>query len=188
MPTKSWKNHPKQLHTYGSWEFFFSAASTAQNSPELHFRFINSFIQPSLVESLALRAYCPNLYAVIQGVIFDSCPGKLSIKSFFNTMGFVLGGNVLRRKTIPFFYFVYFIWTKLLRIILETDTKSDPMFWWDGYYELQNPGNSTLGLFRCINWWLITKCEYQILFFWFVVFFQFYKKQVQLWLTQIQKQ
>ena len=32
--------------------FFFSAAPTAQNSPELHFRFINSFIQPSLVGSL----------------------------------------------------------------------------------------------------------------------------------------
>jgi hypothetical protein len=32
--------------------FFFSAAPTAQNSPELHFRFINYFIQPSLVGSL----------------------------------------------------------------------------------------------------------------------------------------
>ena len=32
--------------------FFFSAASTAQNSPELHFRFINSFIQSSLLRSL----------------------------------------------------------------------------------------------------------------------------------------
>ncbi len=52
LPTKSWKNHPKKLHTYGSWEVFFSAAPTAQNSPELHFRFINSFIQPSLVGSL----------------------------------------------------------------------------------------------------------------------------------------
>ena len=40
------------MHTYGSWEFFLSAAPTAQNSPELHFRFINSFIQPSLVGSL----------------------------------------------------------------------------------------------------------------------------------------
>ena len=56
MPTKSWKNHPKKLHTYGSWEVFFSAALTAQKSPELHFRFINSFIQPSLVGSL-----CPPL-------------------------------------------------------------------------------------------------------------------------------
>jgi hypothetical protein len=34
--------------------FFFSAASTAQKSPELHFRFINYFIQPSLVGSLGL--------------------------------------------------------------------------------------------------------------------------------------
>ena len=32
--------------------FFFSAAPTAQTSPEFHFRFINSFIQPSCVESL----------------------------------------------------------------------------------------------------------------------------------------
>ena len=32
--------------------FFFSAALHAQNSPELHFRFINSFIQPSLLESV----------------------------------------------------------------------------------------------------------------------------------------
>jgi hypothetical protein len=47
------KNHPKKLHTYGSWEvFFLSAALTAQNSPELYFRFINYFIQSSLPESL----------------------------------------------------------------------------------------------------------------------------------------
>ena len=32
--------------------FFFSAAPTAQNSSELHFRCMNSFIQPSRVESL----------------------------------------------------------------------------------------------------------------------------------------
>ena len=41
---------PQKVAYFGS--FFFSAASTAQNSPELHFRFINSFIQPSLVGSL----------------------------------------------------------------------------------------------------------------------------------------
>ena len=34
--------------------FSFSAAPTAQNSPELNFRFLNSFIQPSRVGSLAL--------------------------------------------------------------------------------------------------------------------------------------
>ena len=33
-------------------DFFFSAALPAQNSLELHFRFLNSFIQPSLLESL----------------------------------------------------------------------------------------------------------------------------------------
>ena len=34
--------------------FFFSAGPTAQNSPELHFRFIISFIQSSLLRSLIL--------------------------------------------------------------------------------------------------------------------------------------
>ena len=32
---------------------FFSAALTAQDNPELHFRFINSFTQSSLLRSLA---------------------------------------------------------------------------------------------------------------------------------------
>ena len=51
-PQKVKKKHLKKLHTYDNWEVFFSAAPTAQNSPELHFRFINSFIQLSLLRSL----------------------------------------------------------------------------------------------------------------------------------------
>ena len=35
----------------GSFDFFFSAAPTDQNSPELNFCFINSFIQSSRVGS-----------------------------------------------------------------------------------------------------------------------------------------
>ena len=56
MPTKSWKNHPKKLMAVGS--FFFSAATPAQNSPELPFRFIIFFIQPSLLESLQTTTQC----------------------------------------------------------------------------------------------------------------------------------
>jgi hypothetical protein len=44
--------------------FFFlqpQLPKTAQNSPELHFRFINSFIQPSLVGSLLLSKKSSNL-------------------------------------------------------------------------------------------------------------------------------
>ena len=52
LSTKSWKNHPKKLLTHGSWEVFFSAAPPAQNSPELHFRFISFSMQLSLLESL----------------------------------------------------------------------------------------------------------------------------------------
>ena len=40
LTLKTLKNHSKNLHTYGSWEFFFSAALTAQNSPELQFFYL----------------------------------------------------------------------------------------------------------------------------------------------------
>ena len=61
--TKSWKNHLKKMLTNDSLVFLFSAALTSQNSPELHFRFMNSFIQPSSVESLSkslkmISPYC----------------------------------------------------------------------------------------------------------------------------------
>ena len=39
---------------------FFSAAPTAQNSPELHARFINSFVQPSLVGSVMVTLNTAN--------------------------------------------------------------------------------------------------------------------------------
>ena len=54
---------PPQKVTY-LWQlgFFFSAALTGPNSPELQFRFINSFIQPSLVGSLdSAFDPCPKL-------------------------------------------------------------------------------------------------------------------------------
>ena len=55
---------PSQKVAY-LWQLgvFFSAAPTAQNSPELHFRFINSFIQPSRVGSLA-NAYSAHLFSM----------------------------------------------------------------------------------------------------------------------------
>ena len=46
------KKTPQKVAYLWQLGVFFSAAPTAQNSPELHFRFINSFIQPSLVGSL----------------------------------------------------------------------------------------------------------------------------------------
>ena len=38
------KKNPKSCILMAVVRFFFSAAPPAQNSPELHFRFINSFI------------------------------------------------------------------------------------------------------------------------------------------------
>ena len=53
-PSKHKKKKPQKVAYLWQLEVFFSAAPTAQNSPELHFSFINSFIQPSLVGSLAV--------------------------------------------------------------------------------------------------------------------------------------
>jgi hypothetical protein len=49
---KKLKKPPQKVAYLWQLGVFFSAALTAQNSPELHFCFINSFIQPFLVGSL----------------------------------------------------------------------------------------------------------------------------------------
>ena len=51
-PKKVEKTTPESCILMAVGRFFFSAAPTAQNSPELYFRFINSFIQSSLLRSL----------------------------------------------------------------------------------------------------------------------------------------
>ena len=64
---------PQKLHIYGSWEFFLSAAPTAQNSPELHFCLINSFIQSSL-----LRSLMPNILLAAPTPKFSDLPPALN--------------------------------------------------------------------------------------------------------------
>ena len=51
-PQKNDKTSPKSSILMAAGSFFSSAAPTAENSPELHFRLINSIIQSSLVGSL----------------------------------------------------------------------------------------------------------------------------------------
>ena len=78
MPTKSWKKPPQKVaYLYQLGEFFFSVAPTAPNSPELHFRFINSFIQSSLLRSLLamfytyyMLLYCKSHSAVLPFLLF----------------------------------------------------------------------------------------------------------------------
>ena len=70
-----------------------------------------------------------------KGIIFDSCPGKRAVKSFINAMGFVLGGNFLRRKILPIFYFIYLIGKSIYR---GRSGLVDPTFWWD-YLESEDP-------------------------------------------------
>ena len=51
-PQKVEKNTSKMLLSYGSWKLFFSAVLPAQNSPEVHFYFINSPIHSSVLKSV----------------------------------------------------------------------------------------------------------------------------------------
>ena len=60
---KMLKKPPQEVAYLWQLGVFFSAAPTAQNSPELHFRFINSFIQPSFVGSLAY-VYSAHLFSM----------------------------------------------------------------------------------------------------------------------------
>ena len=39
MLTKSWKNHPKKLHTYGSWEVFFLCRPECPKQPKTSYLF-----------------------------------------------------------------------------------------------------------------------------------------------------
>jgi hypothetical protein len=59
---KNLKKPPQKVAYLWQLRVFFSAAPTAQNSPELHFRFINSFIPPSLVGSLLLYMKKDQMY------------------------------------------------------------------------------------------------------------------------------
>ena len=53
-PKKDEKVTSKSCTLMAVGRFFFSAAPTAQNSPELQFRLKHSFIQPSLLRSLGI--------------------------------------------------------------------------------------------------------------------------------------
>jgi hypothetical protein len=45
MAMKTLKKLPQKWHTHGSLDFFLSAASTVQNSPELYIHFTDFCIQ-----------------------------------------------------------------------------------------------------------------------------------------------
>ena len=51
------KKLPSKVAYLWQLGFILSAAPIAQNSPELHFRYIDYVIQPSLVGSLVLGTY-----------------------------------------------------------------------------------------------------------------------------------
>ena len=60
MPSKGWKKNSQNSCILIAVGFFSSLALTAQNSPELHFRFIDSPIQSSVLKSVLLCNNLPN--------------------------------------------------------------------------------------------------------------------------------
>ena len=65
--------------------FFFSAAPTAKNGPELHIRFMNSFIQSSLLESLGI-AKCN--FTVIRIQLTEKMQTKVLVPFYSKTKNF----------------------------------------------------------------------------------------------------
>ena len=57
MSTKSWKNHPKKLHTYGSWEFFFLCSPACPKQPRTSFLFYN-FFYPTISARISASDAC----------------------------------------------------------------------------------------------------------------------------------
>ena len=85
---------------------FFSAAPTS--SPELHFRFINSFIQPSRVESLTASYEDPSIAKILTK--FDKAVARTIIPWSFKycTAAYIF--------FTPFFTAVYIV----ERLVLQT--------------------------------------------------------------------
>ena len=118
MPTKSWKNHLKKLHTYSSWDGVFSAAPTAQNSPELHFCLRNSFIQPSLLGSL-LR---PLLYFKLKAfAVLFSIDIVASLRNLFTETMMSINNKTANSSSLKYFLYSQGIsnWTLVISITLS---------------------------------------------------------------------
>ena len=98
LPIKRSSKHLKKLLTYGRWAFFFSAAPTAQNSPELHFRFINSFIQPSLVGSLVASRRISKYIVLLLWPDPSYCYEVLALYKSLTSLGHWKRGQVIDEK------------------------------------------------------------------------------------------
>ena len=64
--------------------FFFSATPTAQNSPELHFRFINYFIQSSLLWPLITSEQGGNFHSLQEDLHAENCSEIVKRTCLFN--------------------------------------------------------------------------------------------------------
>ena len=117
---KSGKNHPKKLYTYGSWEGFFSAALSAQNSPELHFRFIDSSIQLSVVLYFVKVLKC-----VCMMLRFISTIGSLdnyyitAFWQFFLKMNRVSGNRVIWNRNNGGIFLLVFLINDMTNCIIR---------------------------------------------------------------------
>ena len=114
------------MHIYGSWEFFFlSAAPTAQNNPELHFRFINSFIQLSLVGSLVGSL-------IVMILIGNKNPGRSNTapQRILPAAALRLKLKMNRAKNFQIYFFACCDWQKIASSnVRYTDKRTDVWSW-----------------------------------------------------------
>ena len=101
--------------------FFFSAAPTAQNNPELHFHFINSFIQPSLVGSLVGSL-------IVMILIGNKNPGRSNTapQRILPAAALRLKLKMNRAKNFQIYFFACCDWQKIASSnVRYTDKRTD---------------------------------------------------------------
>ena len=83
LPIKSWKKHPKKLHTYGSWEVFFLCSPDCPKEPRTSFPFYKFFYP-----TISCRISDTKVFYSLLTSIDPECGIKLKNK-FFKYLAFM---------------------------------------------------------------------------------------------------
>ena len=96
---------------------FFVAAPTAQNSPELHSRFINSFIQSSLLRSLTYYNMKTQLKS--QQIFMSQLPCLEPAVAFIPNWLKTKHYSIFIKALLHTCQFIHFVWTETKDFVIQ---------------------------------------------------------------------